>query len=55
MTLLPARAANHWDNWLTYRLAGVLCRRFRRHTLHCRSRSDHVRDGRIIDPGRWLP
>lgn len=44
---------NHWDNRLTARLARVLCRRFRRHTLYCRGRKDHVRNGQIIDPGRW--
>lgn len=41
------------DTWLGYRLASVLCRVFHHHTLACRGRGDHVRDGKIIDPGRW--
>lgn len=41
------------DNRLTAVLARVKCRALRRHGLYCRGRADHVRDGRIIDPGRW--
>lgn len=41
------------DNRLGAAVARFLCRRLRYHTRWCRGRSDHVRDGAIIDPGRW--
>lgn len=41
------------DNWLTWKFARFRCRALRQHTATCRGRTDHVRDGQIIDPGRW--
>lgn len=51
--MIVARMANRWDNPLGWRLGRVACHYFRWHYLGCRGRRDHVRDGQIIDPGRW--
>jgi hypothetical protein len=42
------------DNQLGKLISGILCRVFHRHSLFCRGRRDHVRDGKVIDPGRWF-
>lgn len=41
------------SGWLASKVSRVLCRVAHRHTSYCRGRADHVRDGQIIDPGRW--
>jgi len=49
---------NGWSailDLLEYRYDKLRCRLFRIHGPSCRGRSDHVRNGQIIDADRWRP
>jgi hypothetical protein len=55
MTLRLASAVNHWlPEWAGYPVSRALCRWFDWHTLYCRGRRDHVRDGILIGQRRWV-